>query len=45
MLKIGLPIALAIIMFGVGLGLTSKDFTRVFTKPKAFLVGAGLQLL
>lgn len=45
MLKIGLPIALAIIMFGVGLGLTGKDFTRVFTKPKAFLLGAGLQLI
>lgn len=45
MLKIGLPIALAIIMFGMGLGLTLKDFTRVFTKPKAFLLGAGLQIV
>ena len=45
MLKIGLPIALAIIMFGMGLGLTLADFTRVFSKPKAFLLGAGLQLL
>ena len=45
MLKIGLPIALAIIMFGMGLGLTLKDFTRVFTKPKAFLLGAGLQII
>lgn len=45
MLKIGLPIALAIIMFGMGLGLTIADFTRVFKKPKAFLLGAGLQLI
>jgi len=45
MLKIGLPIALAIIMFGMGLGLTLSDFTRVFSKPKAFLTGAFLQLI
>jgi len=45
MLKIGLPIALAIIMFGMGLGLTISDFTRVFAKPKAFLTGAFLQLV
>ena len=41
MLKVGLPIALAIIMFGMGLGLTVADFTRVFRKPRAFLTGAG----
>ncbi len=45
MLKIGLPIALAIIMFGMGLGLTVADFSRVFSKPKAFLLGAGLQIV
>ena len=45
MLKVGLPIALAIIMFGMGLGLTMADFMRVFSKPKAFLLGAGLQIL
>lgn len=45
MLKIGLPIALAIIMFGMGLGLTVADFTRVFSKPKAFLTGAFLQII
>lgn len=44
MLKVGLPIALAIIMFGMGLGLTLADFTRVFKKPKAFLAGFGLQI-
>lgn len=45
MLKVGLPIALAIIMFGMGLGLTLADFMRVFKKPKAFLLGAFLQVV
>ena len=33
------PIALALIMLGLGLGLTTNDFTRVLTIPKDFLVG------
>ena len=33
------PIALAIIMFGLGLGLTPNDFKRVINFPKDFLVG------
>ena len=33
------PIALAIIMFGLGLGLTISDFKRVITIPRDFLVG------
>jgi len=33
------PLALAIIMFGLGLGLTTKDFTRVIIIPKNFMVG------
>jgi len=45
MIKVGLPIALAIIMFGMGLGLTHADFTRVFKKPKAFLAGFLLQIV
>ena len=45
MKEVGLPIALAIIMFGMGLGLTVSDFTRVFSKPKAFLVGLVLQII
>ncbi len=45
MIKVGLPIALAIIMFGMGLGLTLSDFTRVFKKPKAFVLGFLLQLV
>lgn len=45
MKEVGLPIALAIIMYGMGLSLTISDFTRVFSKPKAFLVGAFLQIV
>jgi len=33
------PIALAIIMFGLGLGLTVADFKRVITNPRDFIVG------
>ena len=33
------PIALAIIMFGLGLGLEVKDFLRIIKVPRDFLVG------
>ncbi len=33
------PIALAIIMFGLGLGLTTADFSRLLKYPRDFLVG------
>ncbi len=33
------PIVLAIIMFGLGLGLTVTDFKRVITTPRDFIVG------
>ena len=33
------PIALAIIMFGLGLGLNLSDFRRVITNPKDFFIG------
>ncbi|MDB9742973.1 bile acid:sodium symporter family protein [Pelagibacteraceae bacterium] len=33
------PLCLAIIMFGLGLGLTIGDFTRVIKTPKDFIVG------
>ena len=39
------PIALALIMLGLGASLTAKDFTRVFQNPKEFLVGLLCQLL
>ena len=32
------PLCLAIIMFGLGLGLTVGDFTRVVKNPKDFLL-------
>ncbi len=33
------PVCLAIIMFGLGLGLTVQDFLRVVKNPKDFLIG------
>ena len=33
------PICLALIMFGLGLGLTKKDFLKVIKTPRDFLVG------
>src|SRR4051794_38264438 len=40
-----LPIALAIIMFGLGLSLTVADFKRVALAPRAVLVGLFCQTL
>lgn len=40
-----LPITLAFIMLVMGMGLTTKDFKRVFTYPKAFALGLSLQML
>jgi BASS family bile acid:Na+ symporter len=42
---IGLPIALAIVMFGLGLGLSGEDFRRVAQRPKAVAVALGCQLV
>ena len=39
------PFALALIMLGLGLGLTIKNFKRVLTTPKDFLVGIVCQLI
>ena len=39
------PIVLALIMLGLGLGLSIKDFTRVLKTPKDFLVGFFSQIL
>ena len=43
--QIFLPISLAIIMFGMGLTLVVGDFARLFTYPKAVLVGLWNQLV
>ena len=40
-----LPLALAFIMFGLGLGLTRSDFLRVVKQPKDFFVGLISQIV
>ena len=42
---IGLPVALGIIMFGLGLSLTLGDFARVLKQPKAVIVALLCQLV
>ncbi len=42
---VGLPLALGIIMFGLGLSLTPDDFRRVGRAPKAVAVALGCQLI
>lgn len=44
-LTIGLPIAIGIVMLGLGLSLTRADFTRVREAPRAVVVALGLQML
>ena len=39
------PVCLAIIMFGLGLGLTISDFTRVAKNPRDFFVGFICQVI
>ena len=43
--NIFLPLALAFIMFALGLGLTGSDFLRVLKQPKDFFVGAVSQII
>jgi BASS family bile acid:Na+ symporter len=40
-----LPLALAIIMFGLGLSLKVADFKRIFLYPKAMIIGSFTQLV
>jgi len=40
-----LPLALAFIMFSLGLGLTREDFFLVFNEPKAFGIGVFNQMI
>ena len=42
--QVALPLSLAFIMFAMGLGLTRRDFARVFLQPRDFLLGATLQI-
>ncbi len=39
------PICLALIMFGLGLGLTIKDFIHILKKPKDFFIGLLCQVI
>ena len=39
------PICLALIMLGLGMGLTTKDFIRVGKQPKDFFVGLTCQMI
>ena len=39
------PIALALIMLGLGLGLTTQDFVRIVKNPKDFIIGLICQLI
>ncbi|WP_407361063.1 bile acid:sodium symporter family protein [Microbacterium sp. LBN7] len=45
MTTIGLPVALGIIMLGLGLSLTLADFARVLKQPKAVIIALLCQLL
>jgi BASS family bile acid:Na+ symporter len=42
---VGLPLALAFIMFALGLGLVADDFRRVVRQPGDFLIGALSQVV
>ncbi|TXJ06288.1 MAG: bile acid:sodium symporter family protein [Aeromicrobium sp.] len=42
---VGLPIALGIVMFGLGLSLTVDDFRNVTKNPKAVAIALGCQLI
>lgn len=45
LISVGLPVALAVIMFGLGLSLQVDDFRRVARSPRAVVVALGLQVL
>lgn len=45
LIQIALPIAIILIMVGVGLSLVPADFKRVLVQPKAFLLGAFCQMI
>lgn len=45
LIAVGLPMALAIIMFGLGLSLIPDDFRRVVRSPRAVVVALALQII
>lgn len=44
-LSVGLPIAIGLVMLGLGLSLTREDFTRVREAPRAIIVALSLQMI
>ena len=42
---IGLPISLGVIMLGLGLGLTTRDFTRLLSMPWTIVLVLGRQIV
>lgn len=44
-MTVGLPIALGIVMFGLGLSLTTADFARVLVRPRAVIVALICQVI
>lgn len=42
---VGLPVALAVVMFGLGLSLTVGDFARIVREPRAVAVALATQVL
>jgi len=45
LIQIGLPVSLFIIMLGMGLTLTPRDFRNVVVYPRATIIGAIAQIL
>ncbi|MCP2292076.1 bile acid:sodium symporter family protein [Nocardia amikacinitolerans] len=45
LVSVGLPVALAVIMFGLGLSLTVADFTRIARNPKTVAIALACQLV
>ena len=45
LLSIGLPVALIIIMLGLGLSLKLEDFTKFLSKPKPVVIGLACHLV
>ncbi|MFC6014573.1 bile acid:sodium symporter family protein [Nocardia lasii] len=45
LVSIGLPLALAVIMFGLGLSLTGADFARIAKTPRVVAIALACQLL
>ncbi|WP_238412149.1 bile acid:sodium symporter family protein [Saccharothrix deserti] len=43
--SVGLPVALAVVMFGLGLSLTVADFARIAREPRAVAVALATQLV